>query len=125
METSMPFKPSSALLALTLSLGAVLAQAAPKAKAATVPAKSASAEAPATPAPSAPAGSPAAAPAASPATPGEASASTVVYLGKSGSRYHLKGCRYLKGAGKEITVGEAMKKGYAPCNVCKAPRLKR
>jgi hypothetical protein len=47
-----------------------------------------------------------------------------VYLGKSGSRYHLKGCRYLKGSSKEITVGDAMKKGYAPCNVCKAPRLK-
>ena len=116
----MPFKPSSVLFAITLSFGAVLAQAAPKANAATVPAKSASAAAPATPAPSAPAGAPAAAP----ATAGEASASTVVYLGKSGSRYHLKGCRYLKGAGKEITVGEAMKKGYAPCNVCKAPRLK-
>jgi len=119
----MPFKPSSVLFALTLSLGAMLAQADPKAKAATVPAKSAAAAAPAATAPSAPANG-AGAPAASPTTPGEASASTVVYLGKSGSRYHLKGCRYLKGAGKEITVGEAMKKGYAPCNVCKAPRLK-
>jgi len=36
----MPFKPSSVLFALTLSLGAMLAQAAPKAKAATPPAKS-------------------------------------------------------------------------------------
>ncbi|MBW8887806.1 MAG: hypothetical protein JF616_08625 [Fibrobacteres bacterium] len=115
----MPFKPSSVLFALTLSLGAMLAQAAPKAKAATPPAKSVDSAAPAATAPAT------GAPAAAPATAGEASASTVVYLGKSGSRYHLKGCRYLKGAGKEITVGEAMKKGYAPCNVCKAPRLKR
>jgi hypothetical protein len=107
-------------------LGALLAQAAPKANAAASAAKSqaASTAAPAA-APAAGTPAPAAAPAAAPATPGEADASTIVYLGKSGSRYHLKGCRYLKGAGKEITVGDAMKKGYAPCNVCKAPRLKR
>ena len=121
----MPFKPSSILFALTLSLGAMLANAGPKAKAEAAPAKSqAASAAPVAAAPTASA--PAAVPAtATPAVAGEASESTVVYLGKSGSRYHLKGCQYLKGAGKQITVGEAFKKGYAPCNVCKAPRLKR
>ncbi len=123
----MPFKPSSVLFALTLSLGAMLADAGPKAKAAAVPSKSQAASASTAPSAS---GSPVApaneagAPAAAPAAPAEANEATVVYLGKTGSRYHLKGCRYLKGAGKEITVGDAMKKGYAPCNVCKAPRLK-
>jgi hypothetical protein len=114
----MPFKPSSLLLALTLSLGTMLASADPAAKAPAAGAKS----------PAAPASASPAAPGkdtAAPAVAGEATATTVVYVGKSGSRYHLKGCRYLKGAGKEITVGEAMKKGLAPCNVCKAPRLKR
>lgn len=123
----MPFKPATVLFALTFSLGAMLADAGPKVKAAAVPAKS-QAAAPAAGSASAPANAPAVpapAPAATPAVAGEADAATVVYLGKSGSRYHLKGCRYLKGAGKEITIGDAMKKGYAPCNVCKAPRLKR
>lgn len=50
---------------------------------------------------------------------------TIVYLAKSGSRYHVKGCKYLKNAGKETTIIAAMKQGYAPCNVCKAPHLKR
>src|SRR5690348_16503229 len=88
METSMPFKPSPILFALTLSLGAMLAGAGPVAKAA--PAKSQAAA-------GAPAAAPATgsnAPAAAPAVPGEASESTVVLIGKSGSRYHLKGCRY-------------------------------
>ena len=60
------------------------------------------------------------------AAQGEATEATIVYLAKSGSRYHTKDCRYLnKKPGKEITIGDAMKQGYAPCNVCKAPRLKR
>jgi hypothetical protein len=118
MEYSMPFKPSSVFFALTLSLGTMLASAGPDAKAPAAPAKSQSAPASPAAAPAAPAGNGA------PAAPAEVNESTVVYVGKTGSRYHLKGCRYLKGAGKEITIGEAMKKGYAPCNVCKAPRLK-
>lgn len=48
---------------------------------------------------------------------------TTVYL-TSGSRYHAKGCRYLKGKGKASTIGDAMKQGLAPCNVCHAPKLK-
>lgn len=115
----MPRKPLTLVSALVLSLGA-LASAGPAPKAPAGQAKAAAASAPAAgPAAQAPANG------TTPAAPGEATESTVVYLGKTGSRYHLKGCRYLKGAGKEITVGEAFKKGYAPCNVCKAPRLKR
>ncbi len=49
---------------------------------------------------------------------------TIVYI-KTGSRYHLKGCQYLKNKGKAITVGDAMKQGFAPCNVCHAPKIKR
>ena len=48
---------------------------------------------------------------------------TTVYL-TSGSRYHAKGCRYLKGKGKASTIGDAMKQGLAPCNVCHAPKIK-
>jgi hypothetical protein len=38
---------------------------------------------------------------------------------------HTKDCKYLKNAGKSITIINAMKQGYALCNVCKAPKLKR
>ena len=107
----MPFQRSTAFFALTLSCLA-FAGPAPKAPAAK-PAAQASASAPAV------------APAAADAAPIEATDSTIVFLGKSGSRYHMKGCRYLKGAGKEITIGNAMKQGFAPCNACKAPRVKR
>ena len=49
---------------------------------------------------------------------------TTVYI-KSGNRYHNKGCQYLKNKGTAITVGDAVKQGYAPCNVCKPPKIKR
>jgi hypothetical protein len=116
----MPFKPAHAVLALALTLvslaaGPVSAGPVPKAHAAPAKAAAGPAAAPAATA----AGADSSAPAA------EATMDTKVYLGKSGSRYHNKGCRYLKGAGKEITIGDAMKQGYAPCNVCKAPRVKR
>jgi len=50
---------------------------------------------------------------------------TIVYLANVGSRYHTKECKYLKKTGKSVTILDAMKKGYAPCNQCKAPKLKR
>jgi len=50
---------------------------------------------------------------------------TIVYKAKSGSRYHVKGCKYLKNGATQITILDAMKQGYAPCNVCHAPKLKR
>lgn len=115
---------SSLVVALTFTLGALLASAEPagKAQAAAPAAAKAAADAPA-----APAAVPAAPATAAPAAPqGEATEKTIVYLAKSGSRYHTKDCRYLnKKPGKEITIGDAMKQGYAPCNVCKAPRIKR
>jgi hypothetical protein len=122
MEPSMPFKPLHAVLAAALALAAWPVSAGPVAKSRAA-AKSAAV-------PSAHATAPAAA-AAAPAAVGDSAAAepteaTKVLLGKSGSRYHLKGCKYLKGgAGKEITIGDAMRKGFAPCNACKAPRVKR
>ncbi len=108
--------------ALTLTLGMVAA----------VTAGSATAKA-AAPAAPAPAAAPAAGPSATPATSAQeapVTASTIVYLAGAGSRYHTKDCKYLKKAGKpvagkQITISDAMKQGYAPCNQCKAPRLPR
>ena len=113
----------TALVSITLTLGLFLAvataassksPAAAKASASSPTAASAGAPAPT----SAPATAPAADTAA--VTP-----ETIVYLGNSGSRYHVKGCTYLKKKGKSISIMDAMKQGYAPCNVCKAPKLKR
>lgn len=116
----------TALLSITLTLGLFLAAATAAASKAPVAAKAANV------AVKAPASTPASAPAATPA-PANASAAdtaavtpeTIVYLGSSGSRYHAKGCTYLKKKGKAISIMDAMKQGYAPCNVCKAPKLKR
>ncbi len=69
---------------------------------------------------------PSAAPAAgAPMTDAKSVEKTIVYKAKVGSRYHVKGCRYLKNAGTAISVGDAVKQGLAPCNVCHAPKLKR
>lgn len=72
------------------------------------------------PAPAAPA---AAAAAAAGSTP--VSETTLVYLANVGSRYHTKDCKYLKKSAKSVTILAAIKQGFAPCNQCKAPKLKR
>lgn len=83
---------------------------------ATAGAGSSQAPAPAAPAAAAPA-------AATEATP--VTEATIVYLANVGSRYHTKECKYLKKSGKAVTILAAMKQGFAPCNQCKAPKLKR
>ncbi len=120
-------KPSSVMKSITLALGVLFATgsadtakvAAPKAvvpKTAASPSKATGAGAPTTASAAAPA---------SGATEAPVTEETIVYLAKSGSRYHQKGCKYLKNSGKQVTIITAMKQGYAPCNVCKAPHLKR
>jgi hypothetical protein len=112
----------TALASITLSLGLFLAVATAGSSKAPAAIK-ASASVPAAAPAAAPAGSPAGAPALSDTA--AITPETVVYLGTSGSRYHVKGCTYLKKKGKSISIMDAMKQGYAPCNVCKAPKLKR
>ena len=116
----MSFKPAYAILALALTCVAWPVSSGPAAKAHGAPARSVSGSAAQT---TAPATTAAVADSAAPAA--EATEATIVYLGKTGTRYHNPGCRYLKGAGKQTTIGDAMKKGYAACNACKAPRVKR
>lgn len=43
-----------------------------------------------------------------------------VYITKSGSKYHLDGCRYLSQSKIAIDL-EAAKQKYGPCSVCKPP----
>lgn len=48
----------------------------------------------------------------------DASASDIVYVTPSGEKYHVAGCRYIKGKDvKELTESEA-KTDYLPCKIC-------
>ena len=42
----------------------------------------------------------------------------LVYITRTGSRYHLQGCTYLLRSCIPIMSGEAEDKGYVPCRVC-------
>ena len=42
----------------------------------------------------------------------------VVYITRTGIRFHKGTCRYLRRSKLPITVGEAETKGYTPCKVC-------
>ena len=46
-------------------------------------------------------------------------ASVIVYITNSGSKYHAKGCSYLKNEITELELDEALAKGYTPCSRCK------
>lgn len=41
-----------------------------------------------------------------------------VYVTKTGTKYHLAGCTYLKSSVNEISLDEAEEKGYEPCSKC-------
>lgn len=43
-----------------------------------------------------------------------------VYVTRTGEKYHVDGCRYIKGKDdlKDMSVDEAEKAGYEPCSVC-------
>ena len=43
-----------------------------------------------------------------------------VYVTRTGEKYHVDGCRYIKGKDdlKDMSVEEAEKAGYEPCSVC-------
>jgi S1-C subfamily serine protease len=46
---------------------------------------------------------------------------SIVYVTRTGSKYHRAGCRYLSKSKIPMTLEEA-KQHYAPCAVCKPPR---
>jgi hypothetical protein len=45
----------------------------------------------------------------------------IVYITKSGKKYHCAGCRSLSKSCIAITLAEAKKKGYTPCGSCHPP----
>jgi hypothetical protein len=48
---------------------------------------------------------------------------TIVYVTKTGEKYHTGQCSSLKRSKITITLGEAVAKGFGPCLRCKPPIL--
>lgn len=46
------------------------------------------------------------------------SSEQMVFVGKSGDRYHIAGCQYVNDNMIEVTVSEAEAQGYTPCKRC-------
>ncbi|MEP0814480.1 MAG: thermonuclease family protein [bacterium] len=45
-------------------------------------------------------------------------AGRTVYITKTGAKYHLGSCRYLKKSKIAIDIDDAVARGYSPCSVC-------
>jgi hypothetical protein len=52
-----------------------------------------------------------------------ASADTVVYITRTGAKYHRGNCSYLRQSKIETTLGSAVSRGYDPCSRCGPPIL--
>ena len=52
-----------------------------------------------------------------------AGGSTVVYITRTGECYHADGCRFLQKSKIEITLSDAVARGYRACKVCRPPSL--
>lgn len=50
--------------------------------------------------------------------------STTVYITKTGEKYHVVSCSYLRLSKISITLSEAVRLGYTACSVCKPPALR-
>ena len=46
-------------------------------------------------------------------------AEKIVYITKTGKKYHLENCRTLRGEKEVIDLNEAIKDGYEACKICK------
>lgn len=47
---------------------------------------------------------------------------TIVYITKTGKKYHTSGCSSLRKSKIPITLAEAKAKGHTPCSKCHPPR---
>src|SRR3989337_1939147 len=44
---------------------------------------------------------------------------TIVYITKTGTKYHRGSCQYLRQSKFEIELSKAKERGYTPCSVCR------
>lgn len=52
----------------------------------------------------------------------EAPVEVVVYVTKTGEKYHSDGCQYLRKSQIPISLDDARASGYTPCSKCHPPR---
>jgi len=50
--------------------------------------------------------------------------STIVYITRTGKKYHLGNCSYLRQSKIPITLKEACERGFSPCSRCNPPPCK-
>ncbi|NQT80165.1 MAG: thermonuclease family protein [Candidatus Aminicenantes bacterium] len=50
---------------------------------------------------------------------------TIVYITRTGKKYHREGCSSLKKSKIPITLKEANERGYTPCALCDPPKIKK
>jgi endonuclease G len=48
---------------------------------------------------------------------------TIVYVTNTGERYHTEQCSSVRNSKIEISLEDAVKRGYEPCGRCKPPVL--
>lgn len=48
---------------------------------------------------------------------------TLVYITRTGTKYHSDGCRHLQHSKYSMTLGEALEEGFEPCKVCDPPTV--
>lgn len=53
----------------------------------------------------------------------EKKVSIIVYITRTGAKYHRGTCRYLSRSKIAISLQNAKSRGYTPCSVCKPPKL--
>ncbi len=53
--------------------------------------------------------------------PSEQSRDVIVYITRTGEKYHAKGCAHLRKSSIPQRLSEAKQKGYTPCSHCKPP----
>ena len=56
-----------------------------------------------------------------PPPPPAPSGDPIVYVTRTGAKYHRDGCRYLSKSKIPIRLSEAKARGYGPCSVCNPP----
>jgi methylphosphotriester-DNA--protein-cysteine methyltransferase len=47
-----------------------------------------------------------------------AAATQIVYITKSGTKYHNRNCRYLTTSQEPLALAKAQEQGYKPCKRC-------
>lgn len=61
-------------------------------------------------------------PASTPQPPQQESKDVIIYITKTGEKYHVDGCRYLAKSKIQTTLQQAKAGGLGPCSVCNPPR---